>query len=112
MMAVIKGILRIFAFLALLTSCSEDDSNPSTQTALSIVQNQQLFEDINSDLNQGTIESDDFELHEVNVEDMRLLIKVSYSGGCEQHEFEIIWPEVIIAIYPPDFSIHLETHVL
>lgn len=55
------------------------------------------------------VDSDAFKLREVSVVDSQLLIKVSYSGGCAEHDFEIIWPDAISKIYPPDFSITL-TH--
>lgn len=32
---------------------------------------------------------------------------VSYSGGCEEHDFMLVWPEVITMVYPPDFGVTL-----
>ena len=52
-------------------------------------------------------ESDSFDLLGVEVVDQKVNIVVRYGGGCENHEFCLIWPEVITAIYPPNFSVTL-----
>ena len=51
--------------------------------------------------------TDAFDLKAVEVVDQTLEITVSYAGGCEEHDFTIDWPNVITAIYPPDFSVTL-----
>ncbi|MTI21345.1 hypothetical protein E1176_09970 [Fulvivirga sp. RKSG066] len=51
--------------------------------------------------------SDAFVINEVNVIDQMLHVSVSYSGGCKSHDFELSWPDVITAVYPPDFSVIL-----
>ena len=48
-----------------------------------------------------------FKLLNVNVREEILFVEVSYSGGCNEHVFELIWPEVITAVYPPDFKVTL-----
>lgn len=97
------GILFLF-----MLSCSDDEVVGNTlETTLSIDRNQQRFEQTSDNLDQDIIESDTFSLIDVKVEDLELLITVSYAGGCKQHEFDIIWPEVITLIYPPDFGVVL-----
>lgn len=50
---------------------------------------------------------DEFSIQKVEISEGNLLIDVEYSGGCENHDFIIDWPEAIIAIYPPNFSVVL-----
>jgi len=51
--------------------------------------------------------TDAFDLKAVEVVDRKLEVTVSYAGGYKQHEFTTDWPEVITAVYPPDFSVTL-----
>lgn len=97
------GILFLF-----LLSCADDEVVGNTlETSLAIDRNQQRFEQTSDNLDQDIIESDAFNLINVEIEDLELLITVSYAGGCKQHEFEVIWPEAITLIYPPDFGVVL-----
>lgn len=48
-----------------------------------------------------------FYLDSVYVKGTELWIDVSFSGGCREHDFIIVWPEVITMVYPPDFGISL-----
>ncbi|MEP2773650.1 MAG: hypothetical protein ABJH05_15970 [Fulvivirga sp.] len=53
-------------------------------------------------------ETDPYQIKDVKIsEDHTLLVEVAYSGGCQEHSFEIEWPEAITAIYPPNFSVVL-----
>lgn len=55
-----------------------------------------------------TVRTDPFQIQEVGISsENMLLVEVSYSGGCKEHNFEVEWPEVITTIYPPDFSVTL-----
>lgn len=53
--------------------------------------------------------SDPFVINSVSVNDneLKMFIEVSYSGGCEKHQFNLIWPEVIPTAYPPKVSVIL-----
>ena len=62
---------------------------------------------INPKEESAPVKSDPFQLLEVAIEDQLLKIEVSYGGGCEEHDFQVIWPEVITAGFPPDFSVVL-----
>lgn len=48
-----------------------------------------------------------FFLDSVYVRGTELWIDVAYSGGCHEHDFILVWPEVITMVYPPDFGISL-----
>ena len=88
--------------MIIAVSCNEDELPTQDDTRFSISQSQVPI--------NGTFElrgSDSFRINSVEVENQNLLIEVSYSGGCEIHEFELIWPGAITAIFPPDFSVLL-----
>ena len=86
-------------------SCDEDNIQQlNTESPSATSQSQKT-----SNNSIATIVSDAFEINDVKVENENLLVEVSYSGGCEEHEFELIWPEVITMIFPPDFGVTL-TH--
>jgi hypothetical protein len=51
--------------------------------------------------------NDPFFLRGARIEGDLLLIDVQYAGGCENHSFTLEWPEIIIAIYPPQFGVLL-----
>ena len=89
-----------------MLACQEATENPALENA-SITRNQTLYDKAESDLKNGTSSSDAFNLLDVKIEGTNLLVKVSYSGGCSEHKFNIVWPEVIIQIYPPTISVIL-----
>ncbi len=51
--------------------------------------------------------NDPFFLRGARIEGDLLLIDVQYAGGCENHKFTLAWPEIIVAIYPPEFGLKL-----
>ncbi|MDH5366087.1 MAG: hypothetical protein OEW67_03820 [Cyclobacteriaceae bacterium] len=104
-----KTMIRLIALILLATSCSDEltENSPDKNSDKLILRDQSIYESTLLDLEQNKIDSDLFALHEVSVADKKLQIKVSYSGGCQTHKFQIIWPEVITMIYPPDFSVVL-----
>ena len=93
----------------LLLGCNQDDTTAIDQQAsrLIVTQNQKAFDQNQSNLNNGIIKSDPFGISSVTVVDQTLQVVVTYAGGCEVHEFELIWPEAITLIYPPDFGVIL-----
>ena len=103
---IILGVLAILA-----AACSEESTNDSPLNKdinLAIIQDQTAYDqtvgNIISDTNST---SDPFELHYAWLDGWELKTIVSYSGGCEEHDFYMIWPEVITMIYPPDFDVYL-----
>lgn len=104
-----KTIFHLIVFILLATSCSKEltETSPKKNSDKLILRDQSIYESTLLNLEQNIIDSDLFALHEVNVVDKKLQIKVTYSGGCESHKFQIIWPEIMTMIYPPDFSVIL-----
>lgn len=104
-----RQIFGIIAMILLINACnSQLTENPQEKDSdILILRDQGTYESVLLDLEQDKINSDGFQLHEVNVLNQELKIKVSYGGGCEAHNFQIIWPEIITMIYPPDISVVL-----
>lgn len=48
-----------------------------------------------------------FFLDTAYIEGTELSMVVSYGGGCEKHDFMLVWPEIITMVYPPDFGVTL-----
>ncbi|MEQ8924937.1 MAG: hypothetical protein RLO81_03940 [Fulvivirga sp.] len=103
----IINLLILFVFIG-LAACSEDDAAQIPNDKSSLLQTGQgEFNDVLDDIKKGEKTSDSFTIFAVKVENNILLIDVGYAGGCETHEFELIWPEVIITIYPYQFGVIL-----
>ncbi len=104
----IKILIKSLIISLLFISCSEDESGPSSQGVdLELDVNQNRLDSIMVGFNNSEIQSDNFSLYSAKIVDSTLYIGVGYSGGCKSHQFELVWPEVINAIFPPDFSVIL-----
>lgn len=86
-----------FSLLIVLLAIKCDELNNDTKSGL------------HSKTGIEDIASDAFTLEDAYIDGDSLKIKVAYSGGCEEHDFTLIWPEFITMIYPPQFSIYV-TH--
>lgn len=99
-------LLLLFSFL----SCNESAPSDSqiSVNPHSLVVDQGKFDMTWSNLQSDQLTSDPFDLNGVRHEGSLLLIEVSYSGGCVTHAFELIWPELTTAIFPPRYTIVLK----
>ena len=68
---------------------------------------QKLYDELNAGNSIDSLHTDLFTIREVMVVDTSLFINVSYSGGCENHFFDLVWPEIITQQYPPDITVYL-----
>lgn len=104
-----KIVIHLIVCIALATACTNElvETAPDKNSDKFILRDQTIFESTLQNIQQNIIDSDQFVLHEVKIENKKIHIKVAYSGGCATHKFQIIWPEVITMIYPPDFSVVL-----
>lgn len=107
-----KKHLIIFSAMALLIffpSCKRNKEVaavpvkdfPSIENILPI----QLPAEINSN---G--KSDNFEVLETKQDGGFLIVKVAYSGGCNEHSFEVSWDERYMKSLPPQVNLSM-THV-
>jgi len=93
-----------------LSGCSgqnaeEDPLKFASRT--SQAKNQDTYDQQVAEMQAGTLATDSFVLDRAWLEGSNLMVKVSYGGGCQQHLFRLVWPEAIIAIYPPVFEVIL-----
>ncbi|WP_422358498.1 hypothetical protein [Reichenbachiella sp.] len=99
-----------FLLLPVLLSCEDEASKKALSQNLSTQQltiDQQRFDQAWSQLQTDHSNSDPFQLNGLRNDSTMLMIDVAYSGGCEEHDFELIWPEVITMIYPPRYTVIL-----
>jgi len=54
---------------------------------------------------EGNTESDPYFLNNSQRNESILYVDVSYSGGCENHEFEVVWDGLIYETNPPQANI-------
>ena len=104
-------IIHILALIVVFFSCEKqaiDIDDPDTQSTITALRDDVAYEAARVSLSEGE-NSDLFTINSVNIDDEKLimLIDVTYSGGCEKHDFEMLWPEVITMVYPPNFSVIL-----
>ena len=48
-----------------------------------------------------------FQIGDLSIDGDTLIIGVSYSGGCEAHEWQICWDGTTQDIVPPEVSLHI-----
>ncbi|UZR94538.1 hypothetical protein [Chondrinema litorale] len=103
----LRCLLAIFLLSIIVSACSVDeDVAPISSTGkVNIIVGQETY---NKFLN-GNYVTDTFTINDVNINGNFLEVEVSYAGGCEEHTFEMVWPESVDQIYPPKVPVIL-TH--
>ncbi|MDH5598619.1 MAG: hypothetical protein OEY34_05820 [Cyclobacteriaceae bacterium] len=104
-----KGFFLTLIFIPLFWyGCESKINAPEVGNAdLRVNYSQKLYDDIAAGKVSDTLSTDLFTIKEVSIMDTTLLIKVSYSGGCNDHTFDLVWPEIITQQYPPDITVYL-----
>ncbi|REE81719.1 hypothetical protein BX611_1255 [Lutibacter oceani] len=74
-------------------------SGSSTSNAVLRI-NKDVFDTINSNRLNNLNEGDFYTINEVNREGDFIQINLSYAGGCEQHDFQIIWDGIVYTDNP------------
>ena len=89
----------LFLCLSILTGCDseslQEDPDPFVPGGLQI-----------GGFDQSDLEGDTFEINSASIVGSSLKMNVSYSGGCEEHEFSLFMHEAMIAIFPPMLSLY------
>lgn len=106
-----RQYIQVFLYLAIvlltLTSCStssDDTENPifndsytassyGSQVLLRI--NSDVFETINTNRLNRINTGDSFKINSAKRINDILEVSISYSGGCKQHSFEVIWDGIV-----------------
>lgn len=100
--------LIIYFFIIFISSCSSSDTNdaffvdsPNNSLAYSNVSNTLLrinndvFNSINNNRMNNLSLGSLYIINKVNRVGDLIEVNLSYSGGCKQHEFEIIWDGIV-----------------
>ena len=106
----IKLIITFF-LMGVMFQCQEVSNELGTGTEeskLQLIREAQAYSNALYLMDAGE-GSDHFVIRSVKIDDSNLimLVEVSYAGGCEEHQFSLIWPEAITMVYPPNFSVIL-----
>jgi len=94
-------IIGCFILFQILLSCGNDDENlvdlyafePSPEIILRLDQN--IYENLNSNRKNSIPKGDPINIQNISKENNLLKIIVSYSGGCEEHNFEVVWDGIV-----------------
>ena len=100
-------VLMLVFSITILTSCEDLSDNLIIDSNLNQRLDQDTYGQLITALDNDEIVFDNFYLRSAEVVDSVLQVTVSYSGGCQEHSFELIWPEAIILIFPPQFDVIL-----
>jgi|GEM_PF-2598139 len=100
------------SFTVILFSCDNDeDANFNiNDEKVNVIIEQALYDSFavdRSSNNGSQKDSDPYFIKSAKIEGVRLEIDVSYSGGCEEHTFDLFWPEFANQIYPPKLEVYL-----
>ncbi|SMD38893.1 hypothetical protein SAMN04488029_3931 [Reichenbachiella faecimaris] len=100
----------LLTLVVLSTSCDESDTAKVVDEEVGhhvVTVDQVSFDQAWAQLQTDNPYSDMFQLNGLSNDSTTLIIDVAYSGGCEEHTFELIWPEVMTMIYPPRYTVIL-----
>lgn len=100
-----KNSFFLFLMGLSLFSCSDNEidlSNPSSSNNPNIVLrlSKDIFDTIDNNRKNNISEGDSFSIIESKRNGDDLQITLSYSGGCNEHTFEIIWDGIVYADNP------------
>jgi len=92
-----RNVFIILAFLAII-SC-DDNKTDGVDSRITLMRSSTEYVNaFNGNLGEY---NDPFDLVDFRIEGDSAYIKVSYSGGCNRHTFEVIWSESYIKTNPP-----------
>jgi len=97
-----KNITILF-FVMMLFACK---NHREIQKNTSAITTENTMKTIGTLSNDTTL-SDPFEIQEATITGNKLLLKISYAGGCQEHSFQLIGANQISKSLPPIRSIRL-----
>jgi hypothetical protein len=97
-----KNITILF-FVLMLFACK---NHREIQKNTSAITTENTMKTIGTLSNDTTL-SDPFEIQEATITGNKLLLKISYAGGCQEHSFQLVGAPQISKSLPPIRSIRL-----
>lgn len=107
---ILYGWSLVLPFLLHACTYDEEPVIDLTNQKVNVIIAQSLYDAFVADKNVGNNSldpSDPFTIAKAKIEGTFLQIVVMYSGGCENHTFDLYWPESTNQIYPPKFMVYL-----
>lgn len=108
------SILLVALLSILLINC-KNKKDATTEAMPDKEEATDVSENIESDVKKVTVErsyhfreTDDYNLDTMWMVKDTLFLKVQYSGGCEDHEFELMSNGAYAKSMPPQMTLHLE----
>jgi hypothetical protein len=105
----LANILTIGLLISTM-ACIESEDVGIYEGNVQLFNNNQTFQDANTARKNGhghTL-SDPFEIKGVEREDDSLKVTVGYSGGCQIHNFNVIWDGIITASNPCQINLIID----
>ena len=88
-----------------LFGCKEDSATlQSIDGKVELINDQNQFNNAWNDLQGDASESDPFSLNSMTLNDGVLTIEVSHGGGCEEHDYSLLWSGGTTFIDPPQVT--------
>lgn len=104
---VLISVVAYYVYQDNQTKNSTGQSQPvSTQSPIADNQNLKL-ELRQIKIQELTEPQDRYSLTSLEIEDDVLVLNVRYSGGCEQHLFDLVWSGGFLKSLPPQVDLHL-----
>lgn len=102
-----RRILAGFLMIIAISGCNIINDNPEENIKSVVVLNGSSEEYLSAKTGGDTGNNDLFILNGISVEEDSVYVSVSYSGGCRQHTFEVIWGEEFLETEPQSLSLIL-----
>lgn len=97
-----KNITILF-FALMLFACKNHREMQKNTSAITTENTMKII----GTLSKDTTVSDPFEIQEASIFGNKLLLKISYAGGCQEHSFQLVGATQISKSLPPIRSIRL-----
>ena len=104
------GNILTLGLLILIMACIEAEDGGVYEGNVQLFNNNQTFQEANTARKNGHghAQSDPFDIKGVEREGDILKVAVSYSGGCEEHDFNVIWDGTIATSNPCQINLIID----
>lgn len=107
---IIIALIGVIGYLIIQKNQTSSTVGPSqpVSTQSSTTKSQDLKSEPKQIKIQESVEAKDYyKLNNIEIEDGALVLNVSYSGGCEQHFFDLVWKGGFYESIPPQADLFL-----
>lgn len=101
-----SNYLLILLLLITFSYCKKVNTGEPKSSRIILTKDLAAFN--TADSNRSAVSSAPFDLNQITLTGDSVEVSVAYSGGCEQHTFEIIWNGVITGTNPPAIDLIIQ----